>query len=578
MPSVLSIDGSGFSSRVGQRGSYSVQSVDPAARAQVDLQVRRDLGIFDDTLRTLRRDLEALARGSELRDRLKVGKAQSAAPAQAVSSSSLTLDPYATFTTFRSNDEVNTTPTSFTPFGPTVTGLSTTLPTLGGVYDGDQGDDVLTFEFQNNAVVGTSDKNKVRVLDGAGNKIEDVDFKNVAAGAPITLSNGLTLALGAGLTVKDDTFQVSVSSSIGSAVDPTKPFDGTRNDSPNFEIGLGVTAGSFEVNGVSIAVGASETIDDIVTRISASAAGVDASFDLASERVVLTQRTSGSGAHISVGNDSSGFLSATKLAGASEVLGQDGVDPTYDPISTVASLSGISTGQFSINGTSLSVDVDVDSLGDVLDRINASGLGVTATLDPGTKKVSIVASSPSAPFTLDDGTSGLFSTLQITPKLYDASEDEKGLSSQERLFANEKNVREDLFALRRSLNAIFTGPYGNASAGQIDPLRSRLVDAIRTAFENLGEEDAQESRIDTGFGLVFDFERRDGSLLEIDGTKLAKQLEGSAPEIWELLFLEEDEDMGLVPSLLDRVESLQAQVGVSLGLDTSRGSLIDVRA
>ncbi len=577
MPPIVSIDGSGLFSPVGQRGSYAVRGVDPAVQARVGAQVRRDLGIFDEALRTLRRDLEALSRGSELRGRRRTGRAQTATPAQAVSSTALTLDPYATFTTFRSTEEVNATPTSFTPFGPTVSGLSTTLPTLGGVYNGDQADDVLTFEFRNNAVIGSNDKNKVRVLDGAGTTIENLDFKGVPAGTPLTLSNGLTLALGAGLAVKGDTFQVAVSDSNGSAVDPTKPFDGTRNDNPNFEIGLGVTVGSFEVNGIAISVSASDSINDIVARISASAAGVKATFDAAAERVVLTQQTPGSAAHISVGNDTSGFLAATKLANASEVVGQDGLDPTYDPISSVASLSGISTGQFSINGTSLGVDVDVDSLGEVLDRINASGLGVTATLDPSTKKVSIVSDS-SAAFTLDDGTSGLFSNLFITPQLYDPTADAEGPSSQDRRFANEANVREDLFAFRRSLNSIFRGSYGNAATEKIDRLRSRLVDVIRSSLESLRDEETGKSRIDTSFGLIFDFERRDGSLLEIDGTKLSKQLEGSAPEIWELLFAEEDEAMGLVPTLIERVRSLQAQIGVSRGLDSSRGSLIDVRA
>lgn len=101
---------------------------------------------------------------------------------------------------------------------------------------------MLTFVFRDNAVVGSSDKLRVRLLDGMGNTIDNSNFRDKPAGFVRTLPNGLTLSLDAGSTVKNDTFQVSVWTSVGSGVDPSQPFDGIRNQNPNFEAGFGVGA------------------------------------------------------------------------------------------------------------------------------------------------------------------------------------------------------------------------------------------------------------------------------------------------------------------------------------------------
>ena len=60
---------------------------------------------------------------------------------------------------------------------------------------------------------------------------------------PLSANNNVWAASGfrrrlAGDAIEDDEFTIQVFDSVGSAVDPDKPFDGIRNQNPNFENGL----------------------------------------------------------------------------------------------------------------------------------------------------------------------------------------------------------------------------------------------------------------------------------------------------------------------------------------------------
>ena len=241
----------------------------------------------------------------------------------ATSSADLGLDLTQSFSVLQSVEEVNTTPTSFTPFGPVISGSSSSEATIDGAYTGTI-DDTLSFKVKKatgTGVVGT-DNIDVEVRDGAGNKTDTIKLKNnTPPGTEFTLSSGLVVTFSVGQLVKKDAFEVDVFSSIPSAVDPDKPLTGIRNDNPNLEYGLDVVPGSFEINGVSINVTGTDSLNMVLDKITQSAAGVTASFDAASETVVLTQKTAGSANSITLANDTSGFLVATKLDTAVVVLG-----------------------------------------------------------------------------------------------------------------------------------------------------------------------------------------------------------------------------------------------------------------
>ncbi len=225
----------------------------------------------------------------------------SARSARVRSSAPLPIATNPSATTLTSTAEVNAVATSFSPFGPSFAGSSSSDPTVGGTYSGAQGDDTLTFEVAVGGVVGLG-LLRIDVRDSGNDLVDTLDFTGVAAGTPVGLSNGLTLALSSGTLVTGDTFDVTVSATTGSAVDPDLPFNGARNQNPGFEPGASVTAGTFQVNGVTIGVLAGDTINAVLQKISESAAGVTGTFDTGSERVILTQKTTGSGSTIAAGS------------------------------------------------------------------------------------------------------------------------------------------------------------------------------------------------------------------------------------------------------------------------------------
>lgn len=539
-----------------------------SARAAFETRERQ---LLNEQLQTLRGALESLRQHE--RASLSTSFRREASAAEARSSAPLALEAVATFTTLRSTQEVNTTPTSFSPFGPSVSGASTTLPTLGGIYSGAQGDDTLTFEFRQNRTVGDSRQLNVRVRDGGGNLIETLRFAGLAPDTPVALANGLTLSLSAGDAERLDTFTVDVSKSVGSAVDPTRPFDGVRNANPNFELGLGVSAGSFDVNGVQIDVAADDSIDSVLTKITNSGAGVTASFDVSSESVVLTQQTPGSAPDIRLGNDTSGFLAATKLAAASAVAGQDAQDPVGEPIANVPALSGIQSGTFSVNGVTLDVDVAVDTLGDVLDRINTSGAGVDARLDPDSLVLSIASLDPKAELVLDDGTSNFFSGVKVTPTTYRAV---NATSPSRNGFDDLDQVRRDVFELRRSFNTILTYDYNTAVP--ITAARNALREAISKSFEHL-HGDAPSNILRSGFGIDFDF-TSETEVAAFDDSRFRSASIEDFEALHDFLFGSGSTSTRRSPGLIeDQVTSLDSlQGGGASGLAAALGKIVDLFA
>ena len=269
-------------------------------------------------------------------------------PASAASASQLGLDPTGTAATVQSAEEVNATPTSFSPFGPDWNGGSSAGATISGIYDGSDGTDTLTFKVTEEGTHG-ADRLKIKVFDSSNQKLDTIVIRaNHDIDRQYTLGNGLILTLGEGDLLKNDTFTVDVSDSLGSAVDPDKSFSGVRNDNPNLEYGRSVTNGSFQVNGVEISISENDTIHTVLERINQSDAGVAAVFDAATEKVLLTQNTIGSAYDITLENDTSGFLAAVKLDGAVPVAGQD--PDTQRPLAEVPRFASVQSGAIGVNG------------------------------------------------------------------------------------------------------------------------------------------------------------------------------------------------------------------------------------
>ena len=306
--------------------------------------------------------------------------------------------------------EINTETSSYTPLGGVISGASTVEVSLTGVYDGDQGDDDLFLKFKDNVTIGVGTGADFNVeLRNAAGKIETVVVTD-EAGVEYTLSNGLKFSLSAGTIEKDEILEFEVLQNTPAAVDPDKAFNGTGDNRPYFEDGVSVTAGVFTINDTDITVDADDTINTVLQKITDSDANVTASFNITGEKVVLTQKTIGEAFDITLGGDTSNFLDAVRLTTGTKTLGTDTPPDYLQPIDQVSSLSVIQTGNFSINGTDIAVDVTTDTLTDVIDRINNAGTGVIAVFDVDTKTIKLNSGDE---FTLSNGTSNFFSGINI---------------------------------------------------------------------------------------------------------------------------------------------------------------------
>ena len=148
-----------------------------------------------------------------------------------------------------------------------------------------------------------------------------------------------------------------------------------------------VTAGTITVNGKQVSIASTDSLQDVFDHIFTATGGdVTGSYDSSTDKISL----SGSG-EIVLGsvNDTSNFLQISRLQNngtgaitSSSSLG--GVNITnsiaHSNLATPVTDGG-GSGEFKINGVSISFDPTADSISNVLNRINSSSAGVTASYD-----------------------------------------------------------------------------------------------------------------------------------------------------------------------------------------------------
>jgi len=462
---------------------------------------------------------------------------QVASPSRANSASSLDLSSSTTGTptTLESTEEVNASTTAYSTDTPEWTGASTAPPAISGEYDGSSGTDTLTFKVKKGGTLG-GDLVQIEIYDSNNTQIDSLNFKKQdGINTPYALSNGLTVTFGEGDFVKNDSFTLEVYDNVENAVDPDKAFNGTGADDPNLQSGLEVTSGSFEINGTTIDVAADDTINSVLDKINQSDAGVTATFDAATEKVLLTQNTPGSTPDIVLANDTSGFVAAVKLEAAAAVPGQDGTvteDPAT-PLAEVESLSAVQSGSISVNGVSIDIDVDTDSLNDILDRITASEAGVTAGYDSSSKRVSLVSNDSESQLILDSGSTNFFPTVDISNGTYEATESsfetqgvevadvtnlvvesiveensekpwEQNLETAPAAALDTQKLSTLVNNMANAMNALFDDSAFKGSPGAfLEGVRNDIRTTVSSWFDSEGPQ------FDTDFGIRFNFEKTD---------------------------------------------------------------------
>ncbi len=453
---------------------------------------------------------------------------QVVSPASAASVSSLGLDMTETPTTLQSTEEVNTTPTSYSTHGPEFTGGSTAQATISGTYDGDNGTDTLTFNVIMGGTHGT-DKLKLNVFDSNNNQIDTINInKNDAIDKQYSLANGLVLTLGEGDLQVGSSFTLDVSDSTGTAVDPDNPFNGSRLDDPNLEEGLGVTDGSFSINGTAIDVSAGDSINTVLDRINQSDAGVTATFDAAAERVLLTQKTAGSAHGINLADDTSGFLAAVKLDQALPTFGED--PETEKPLAEVDRFSSVQSGTITVNSVSINIDVNTDSLSDVLDRISDSSAEVNASFNFSSQRVTLISQDPDRQLALSSGETNFFAAVGIAEGTYNSVNDliqtegaevvdTSNLIAEYAKTYSTANSTQTVDApavetvdaemagslvnlIAKSMNALFDDTALSSSpTAKTEEIRHN----VRSAISASGQSEGPQSKTD--FGIHFDFQK-----------------------------------------------------------------------
>ncbi len=180
--------------------------------------------------------------------------------------------------------------------------------------------------------------------------------------------------------------------------------------------GTTIKAGSFSINGKSITVTDTDTINTIVNKITASGAGVTATIST-DGTVTLTQKTIGSAAAITLGSpDTTGFLTAVGLTSGTLKAGIDTAE-TRKLGDVYTGADAIDKGYFSINGTFFAVDPTVDTVDSIIQKINASTTaGVSAFYDSTTHKISLTSNKAGAE-TITLGTKGTTDSSNFLAKV-----------------------------------------------------------------------------------------------------------------------------------------------------------------
>jgi len=423
--------------------------------------------------RSLFRLFEALSQADKLLSGRQTLKLDLAA---ARSSPGLGLDLSSSAASLQSREEVNNTPTSFSPFGPDWVGSSSALITIGGVYTGNLDGDV-SFEVSSGGTHG-EDRLRIRVRDPNDQVLANLQIRqNDPLDQQYDLNNGLFLTLGTGDLVNGDTTTINVQSGVGSAVNPDNPFDGIRNSNPNLEFGLpSIVDGSFLLNGQSIAINAADSLNAVIDRINQAATGVTASFNDVTERIELSQNTAGSAPTIDIQGDTSNFVEATKLLGAIVISGTDAENEVA--LENVEEFASVQSGNLVINGNEINIDIQSDTLNDVLDRINQSGAGITAEFDTSSQKVSLTASPGIGSLQIDGNGTGFFAALNVPEGRVDPRGRGGGFAKQQSY-----RIADSLEAAFEEINSFFgRKAFADPSDSTIRALRNVLDGALTNAF------------------------------------------------------------------------------------------------
>ena len=217
-------------------------------------------------------------------------------------------------------------------------------------------------------------------------------------------------------------------------------------------------------------------------------------------------------------------------------------------IDDVSALAGISTGNLSINGTSINIDTSVDSLNDVITRINTSDADVTANFSSGVFRIE--SNVKKADMVLVDGTSNFFAGVSIVEDTYNAF---SGLPRKAQRTLGD-DFERSIAEINTKLESLFKKTSDTLFEAQIGSGRDQLRDAIRSPYKE------NRTLMISGFGIDFNFGKTAGDLITFNRTKFLNALNKTPADIFAFLLGEKRTrfENGLFPELLTALDDIEA--------------------
>ncbi|MFH1998443.1 MAG: hypothetical protein ABIK28_02130, partial [Planctomycetota bacterium] len=231
-------------------------------------------------------------------------------------------------------------------------------------------------------------------------------------------------------------------------------------------------------------------------------------------------------------------------------------------ISEISQLSGVKSGTFSINDVTFSVDTNHNSLGDIISDINNSTAGVKASFNAAESKIQIRSVGAWEQFTLSDGTSGLFTELNVTEGAHGSA----NVPEMQKFIQSEK-FGKDLADFAKSFQDFFASEFDVVAKDEGEKAITSLKEAVKDVFKevfSITDKDELESHM----GISFNFDESSEEVMHVDTRKLSSSMDFSANTFANFILGKESAGsraggfLSAIDSALDKIsESLVPKLG-----------------
>jgi hypothetical protein len=263
-------------------------------------------------------------------------------------------------------------------------------------------------------------------------------------------------------------------------------------------------------------------------------------------------------------------------ASSSDIGFSSPTDPDK-PMTSVSELSAVTSGDISINGTTITIDVLTDSLNDVIGNINISGAAVTASLDATGQRVSVVSDNSTDNLVINSGTTGLFVALNISDSTYEPVS-QIGTSDMKKTAMSNTKVRSITDSIKTAAEA-FSNIFDEKKTGSSsDSDIEEFIDIIRSDFKSVILEafESGSNTLITDFGIKFDFSSAADRVFDfstVEQNTFINYLLKGDQSVNDLFFGKRSkQDDGLVEKMLDFLQSTEEALKELLG---TTGTFVD---